>query len=331
MADFVSVIIPCRNEEQHMAACLDSVLSGSYSHDCMEILVVDGESSDRTQEIVNSYAKKYTFIRLLSNPGKTAPKAMNIGIRAAKGNIIARLDAHSAYPVDYIGACVRLLLESGAANAGGKIINRPNGTGPWALPVSLVTAHPFGVGNSAFRTSEKKGFVDTVPFGMFRRSIFDEVGFYDERLTRNQDNELNDRIRSYGHKIAFDPQIEIEYKNQPDLKGLIRQARHTGAWNIYTLILFPYTFKWRRFIPMVFVVYLLSIPAIFKFRFCFVPAISYLAVNTFVSLRASQSLAVEFRLWLAFLSYHIAYGVGSLLGIANFLSGRWKYNLGRPL
>lgn len=332
----VSIIIPCRNEEAFIADCLESVLPGAGDFKHLEILVIDGQSTDRTPAILSDYSSRYPIIRILTNPGKTVPKAMNIGIKAARGEIIVRLDAHSKYPANYVKDCVSLLLRTGSGNAGGRIVNVPNGDGKWAEPVAFVTGHKFGVGNGAFRVGSKPGFVDTVPYGTFKKELFNIVGFYDERLTRTEDDELNARIRAKGYTISFDPGIKILYKNQAELSGLLRQAYNTSRWNIYTMAIGLYSFQPRRFVPLVFVLYLFLIPACFFFTKCFaslylLPAIVYALLNTVISFRAPYSLLCRVRICLVFLSYHITYGLGSIVGLLKLISGRWKSELGRPL
>lgn len=331
----VTIIIPCRNEGEHVSACLDKVLGFNSHKDALEVLVVDGMSTDSTRSIIKRYSLANPFIRLLDNPAKIVPTAMNIGIRAAKGEFIVRLDAHSEYPCSYVKDCLALMEKTGAANAGGRFVTVPNGDGPWAVPVAEVTAHRFGVGTGAFRIGTKPGFVDTVPFGTFRRELFDKVGLFDERLTRNQDNEFNDRLRKSGYKVAFDPNIKITYKNQATLKGLVRQGFYTGMWNVYTLVLHPYTFKWRRFVPGAFVAYLLSTPFAFMFspygKPYLSPGLLYVCINMAISLARRHSLTIKARIAVTFFSYHLAYGLGTLLGVFNIITGKWEDHLSKPL
>lgn len=331
----ITIIIPCRNEGAGISRCLDAVLNSDCPKSSYEIIVVDGMSTDSTRDIVGKYASQHPFIRLLDNPKKIVPTAMNIGINSALGQFIVRLDAHSEYPRAYISECLTLMDKTIAANAGGRVIAVPNGDGPWAIPVAVVTSHRFGVGSGAFRVGSESGFVDTVPYGTFRREIFEKVGLFDERLTRNQDNEFNDRLRRAGYKIAFDPKIEIQYKNQATLSGLLHQGFYTGMWNVYTLVLFPYTFKWRRFVPSVFVAYLLSLPAIASFvplgGYYLLPAVLYLALNLAISFAGGQPVPVRARIAATFFSYHLAYGLGTWLGVINVITGRWRSHLGKPL
>lgn len=332
----VTVLIPCRNEENYISACLDSILSNDFPKDRLEIIVLDGMSSDRTRSLVLDYCKRHPFIKLIENGAKTVPAGLNRGIQEAAGDILVRMDAHSEYPPTYIRDCVALLESTGAGNAGGRFVAVPNGQGIWARPIARVTSHPFGVGNSAFRTSDKAGFVDTVPYGAFRRSIFAEVGDFDPRLTRNQDNELNARIRRAGYKIAFDPRIQIYYKNQANLSGLCHQAFFTGMWNVFTLWLLPHSFQWRRFVPAIFAIYLVLLPfsvffPVLATAFCTAPFLAYWAIAVFVSMSHDSALAENVRTMVTFFVYHATYGLGTVFGGFNLVTGRWRRYLGRPL
>lgn len=331
----VSVIVPCRNEQRFIQECLDSILDQASTANVVEVLVVDGMSTDATRQLVANYAANDERVQLLDNPKEIVPAALNLGIQRARGDVIVRLDAHSKYPPTYICDCVRLLLKSGAANAGGRVVTSPNGDGPWAIPISRVTAHRFGVGNGAFRTSERPGFVDTVPFGTFRRELFSKIGFFDELLTRNQDNEFNARIIRNGYKIAFDPRIRVEYKNQATLKGLVDQAYFTGMWNTYTFWLFPYTFSPRRIVPVTFVAYLFLLPAgisFFQLPVAIVsPLLIYLLITAGVSFNSNYATINNLRTAITFIAYHVSYGIGSWYGIVNLIDGRWKRFLGKPL
>jgi glycosyltransferase involved in cell wall biosynthesis len=333
---FVSIIIPCRNEEEHIAACLDSVSGFDYPKDRLEVLLVDGMSEDRTREIIAGYAKKHDFIRMLDNPKFIVPVAMNAGIKASRGDILIRIDAHAEYEPTYINDCVGLLLKTGAANAGGRFVPVPNGTGCWAIPIMRVTSHPFGVGYGAFRVSDVPDFVDTVPYGTYRREIFDEIGYFDERLTRNQDNEFNSRLLRAGHKIAFDPAINIYYKNQRSLGGLLHQAFYTAMWNVYVLRIYPYTFSWRRFIPGVFLFYLGSLPAVIFFvrplaKLYVFPLFAYIVIALLSSFGRGGRVKDKLLTLGTFVCYHLAYGAGTWWGFSNIILGKWRDYFGKPL
>lgn len=334
---FVAVVIPCRNEERYIRGVIDSLLASTHPRERLEVVFVDGMSTDGTKAMLEAAAREHPFIRVLDNPRMIAPTAMNLGIRATRGEIVIRIDAHAEYPRDYIPRCVRLLQSAPRiGNAGGRAMPQPNGSSPWARAVAFVTAHRFGVGGAAFRTSWRPGLVDTVPCGAFRRRVFDDVGLYDERLTRNQDNELNARIRKAGYAIAFDPSIHIYYRNQGTLRGLVRQAYFTSMWNVYTLRLHPYTWKWRRFVPMAFVAYLAGLASAALLRpreaaYLAPPLALYVALVASCSAASGARGGGRLRVAATFVSYHLSYGVGSLVGVAKVLTGRWRADLGRPL
>ena len=336
MDPFVTVVIPCRNEAPFIRRVIESLVTSSYPREKLEAFIVDGMSTDGTRAILQDTARKHAFIRIIDNPLKTAPVALNLGIGAARGEIIVRMDAHSQYPPDYILRCVSLL-QSGSkiGNAGGLLVNMTNGEGPWARAVAFVTAHRFGVGGAAFRIGAPSGLVDTVPGGTFSRAVLDEVGFYDARLTRNQDNELNARLQKAGYAIAFDPSIQVHYWNQASLMGLARQAFFNGIWNVYTLALHPYTWKARRFVPMCFVGYLALLAAAASWP-AHRAAAAAAPLGVYAALVAIFSIGggtARGRIPIAatFVAYHLSYGAGSFLGIANVLTGRWRDDLGRPL
>ena len=200
----LSVICPIYNEESRIEECILSILNQDYPKDDLEVLFVDGQSSDRTREIIAEYMQEYAFIQLLDNPKRIAPAALNIGIRASSGNIIIRLDAHAKYPENYFSLLVKRLEESGADNVGGVCRTLPAKETPVCRAIAHAMSSPFGMGNSYFRIgSDHEMWVDTVPFGCFRREIFDKIGLFDEELVRNQDDEFNGRIIKNGGKLAI--------------------------------------------------------------------------------------------------------------------------------
>ena len=195
----ISVICPIYNEERYIGKCIDSVLEQDYSKEDMEVLFVDGMSTDRTREIVVEYAGRYPFVRLLDNPGRIVPAALNIGIGAAKGEVIIRLDAHAIYPKNYFSVLVRKLNELRADSVGGVCRTLPVRDTSVCRAIAMALSSSFGMGNSYFRIGATKEMcVDTVPFGCFRREVFDKIGLFDEELVRNQDDEFNGRIVKNG-------------------------------------------------------------------------------------------------------------------------------------
>ena len=208
----LSVICPIYNEESRIEACIQSILAQDYPKEDLEVLFVDGQSSDRTREIIAKYMQDYAFIRLLDNPKRIAPSALNIGIRASSGDIIMRLDAHAKYPDNYFSLLVNKLKQIGADNVGGVCRTLPAKDTAICRAIAHAMSSPFGMGNSHFRIgTSHEMWVDTVPFGCFHRELFDKIGLFDEELVRNQDDEFNGRIVKNGGKILLLPQVVIDY------------------------------------------------------------------------------------------------------------------------
>ncbi len=208
----LSVICPIYNEEKYIEECILSVVAQDYPKDDLEVLFVDGQSSDRTRDIIAEYARQYPFIQLLDNPRRIAPAGLNIGIRAAHGDVILRLDAHSKYPNDYFSVLVSKLRSSDADNVGGVCNTLPSKDTSLCRAIASAMRSPFGMGNSHFRIgTEREMWVDTVPFGCFRRDLFDRIGLFDEELIRNQDDEFNGRIIRNGGRILLLPQVVVDY------------------------------------------------------------------------------------------------------------------------
>lgn len=319
----VSVIAPCRNEAPFIEKTIRTILENDYPAELIELLVVDGMSTDGTWEIVRRMAEQDERIRLLDNPKKIVPSAMNIGIKASRGEYILRVDCHSAFATNYITKCVEVSQRMGGDNVGGYIRTLPGADTATAIAIAAATSSRFGVGNSMFRLSGPEQEVDIVPFGTFRRSLFDKIGLYDERLVRNQDIELNSRIRKAGGRIVISPEIEIYYYNRSTYGGLWQQAFNNGLWNPYTVWLrgrgaglFP-----RHFVPMFFVLGLIAmtIGAFFWWPVKWLLigyALSYLSVAVFFSIKSSNSTKSNtFLVLLAYIVLHIAYGLGSLWAI----------------
>ena len=320
----LSVICPIYNEEKYIAKCIDSILAQDYPKDDMEVIFVDGMSKDRTREIVAEYTSKYPFIRLIDNPDRIVPPAMNRGIKASKGDVIMRLDAHATYEKNYFSVLVKALHELNAENVGSVCRTDVLNKTPKTLAIREVLSNKFGVGNSVFRTGVDKVMeVDTVPFGCWKREVFDKYGLYDVRLVRNQDIELNKRILRGGGKICIVPNTFCTYLARETFCGLSKNNYGNGKWNILTVY---YTKQFdslsiRHFIPLLFVLSLI-VPTCLTFvytPFIFVSLLSLLAYIILlgvlsIKLSISKRLNV-FYLLAAFLILHLSYGWGSLIGL----------------
>jgi len=333
----VSVIIPCLNEEKHITECLDSVISNDYPKNDIEILVVDGMSTDRTREILEKYEQKYDNIKVLDNVKKTPPTALNIGIKSSRGEIIVRLDAHTVYENDYISKCVRHLNESNADNVGGiwKIVSDVNGLVAGAI--TMVLGHPFGVGNAVYRinTSDSPREVDTVPFGCFKKSIFEKIGYFDETIPRNEDIDFNRRIKKQGGKIMLFPDIICYYHARTKY---LKYCKHNLANGI--MVTFPIKYgkgilAGRHLIPLVFVSGLLvsfalsflSVYYIYLFLFT---VTLYLLTSIFFSIKivlTGEKMIYLFILPFMFFSLHFCYGLGSIWGLVKILLPGSKENV----
>ena len=327
---FVSIVMPVYNEERYIDECLESLLRQDYPKGMMEWIFVDGMSGDRTIEILQEYQEKYPgLITILSNRHKTVPYAMNIGIEHAKGEYIIRLDAHAEYKPNYISGCVQCLQETDADNVGGIAVTK--GRGFIGNCIAKVVSSKFGVGNSQFRTNGESGYVDTVPFGAFKRNVFEKWGGYDVRLTRNQDNEMNYRIRKNGGKIYLSNDIQFTYYCRDTIAGISNMAQTNGKWNIITLKLCPGSMGIRHYVPLAFV---LSIVCLLFLSFVH-PAFLYLlltelalylALDIYASLKSADGIREFFLLLILFPIFHIMYGVGSLKGLISLIKLEDKRN-----
>lgn len=326
----VSVVMPVYNEEHYIEKCVDSLLLQDYPIDKMEWIFVDGYSKDRTVEILEKYQEKYpSLIKVYNNPNKIVPYAMNIGIAASQGKYIVRLDAHADYATDYISKCIYYLENTDAENVGGVADTKANGF--MGNAIAKMLSSKFGVGNSQFRINGESGYVDTVPFGAFKREVFSKYGGYDERLVRNQDNEMNFRIRKNGGKIYLSNDIHLSYYCRDSIKGISTMARKNGMWNIITMKLCPGSMSLRHFIPFAFVLSVLILGGLSiihpLFAILFGAELSlYLLLDILSSIKQAGNLKEFFALMILFPIFHVAYGIGSVVGIAKLFSKEFKQN-----
>jgi glycosyltransferase involved in cell wall biosynthesis len=322
----VSIVVPCRNEAGFIAKCLDSILANDYDGGKIEILVVDGASDDSTREIVGDYARSDPRIRLLDNPRRITPTALNIGIRASVGEVIIRMDAHNAYPVTYISSLVHWLVASGADNVGGIWITRPSGGSPMAEAIAVGLSHPFGVGNSYFRigTTEPR-WVDNVPFGCYRRSVFERIGLFDEDLVRNQDDELNLRLIRKGGRILLVPSIQSHYHARGSLSKLAHMNFQYGYFKPLVIRKIGAVMTVRQVVPATFVAALAAGLLLSLID----PAGSILLVTLLGTYLTASIVAAAgsvrkhgirtaAALIAVFPVIHIAYGTGFLRGVLDF-------------
>ena len=311
-----------RNEEKYIEACVASIFAQDYPAEQMEVLFVDGRSEDSTVALLHEMQKAHPQIVVLDNPNRTVPYAMNIGIRESRGEVIVRLDAHAEYPADYVRLSVETLLSRDCDNAGGVFETRGRGFMGEAIAEMLRT--PLGVGNATYRLTTEDGYVDTVPFGCFRRALFERIGGFDERMTRNQDNELNFRIRKNGGKIYLNHNIRVLYYCRDTMRGIMKMGFMNGKWNVITMTLVPGSMGVRHFVPLAFVLstILLVLLTLLTRSMLFGGLLAlewgaYLLLDCFYAYTIAREkgwrfFPVEVILYPAF---HFAYGFGSLRGI----------------
>ena len=251
----VSVIIPCLNEERRILSLLESLKAQTYPLSDMEIVIADGGSTDKTIDIIKGFISenKALKISIITNLKRIIPAAVNLGIRSSKGEIIVRLDAHSNPNKDYIERCVEILEDGLADNVGGIWEIRP-GESTWkAESIAQAASLPIAVGDALYRHASKPGYVDTVPFGAFKREILALVGFYNEDLLTNEDYEFNTRITLNGGKIWLDPRIRSTYYARSTFSELAKQYWRYGYWKWKMLRAYPKSIRWRQALPPLFV------------------------------------------------------------------------------
>ncbi len=333
---FVSIILPIRNEAGYIERCLKAVLAQDYPPERMEIIIADGMSTDGTREIVYRiiHENPNYLIKMIDNPGKIVPTGMNAGLRSAKGEIIIRVDGHCEIDQGYIQTCVYLLQNIEVDGVGGPI--ETIGETFTAKVIAICMSSKFGVGNSAFRTvSYNTMLVDTVPFPVYKKTIINKVGLYDEELVRNQDDEYNYRIRELGGKILLSNEIRSKYFSRSSLQKLWRQYFQYGFYKVRVLQKHPRQMQPRQFAPPLFVFSLIVSVLLFLISaFCslsshyFYISLSIPALYLIANLSASLYTAAK-RGWkylpllpLVFAILHISYGLGFLFGLVKF-ANRW--------
>ena len=326
---FVSVIMPVRNEERHISSVLAALLGQDYPQDRMEIIVADGMSSDGTRQLIAAIDDDR--VRLLENPRRIMAAGFNLGLKAARGDIIVMMGGHTEVAGDYLKNAVTLLQRGEVDCVGGPI--RTVGETDVATAISLAMSSRFGVGGTAFRVGCREAKrVDTVAFGVYTRKIMERAGPLDEEFVRGQDDEFNYRLRKLGGRILLAPELRSSYTSRSSLRSLWRQYFQYGYWKVRVLQKHPRQMQPRQFVPAGFVLALVISLALAVVR----PAVggwmllalcgAYLLAMLFVSV----SLASRNRwrlaplLALTFPVLHFSYGIGFLAGMIRFCNRWWR-------
>ena len=258
----VSVVIPMFNERDNISVCLASLFAQDYPANKIEICVVDGASTDGSDEIVQEYAIAHPNMKLLSNPDRITPRGLNIGIKAASGEVVVILGAHTKVEQDFITKNIRYMRQQSVPCVGGTQINL--GETYVQQAIGYAMGSPFGIMSAPYRYRKNAGFVDTVVYAAYHRSLFDEVGYFEEEKSISEDAELNWRIRKAGHKIYFSPEIVSYYLPRKNLLRLGKQFFRYGIFRVNVVKKHIDALKLLHLIPPMFVLSLL-VTGIFSF------------------------------------------------------------------
>ncbi len=315
-AVLVSIVIPVRNEAPFIEATIDSVLAQDYKGP-LEIIVADGMSDDGTREILVDLASRHDNLRFVDSPTGRTPNGLNLAIHASRGDVIVRCDGHAELPADYVRVAVEVMEETGAVNVGG--IQHAVGESWVQRAIAYAMTSRIGVGDARFHFGGESGPVDTVYLGVFRRDALFAAGLFDEELTRNQDYELNIRLRDNGGVVWFDPRLEVVYRPRKNLAGLARQYYQYGAWKRRVVRMHPGATRLRQLIPPLFVIALIA-SAILAFTpvrtiaavvpVAYVAALAVATVAQLIRTRDSAALGLP----AAVATMHVAWGTGFLVG-----------------
>jgi glycosyltransferase involved in cell wall biosynthesis len=331
----VSIICPVYNEEKFIDRCILSILAQDYPKDSLEVLFIDGRSTDRTRELVEKYTKEHDYIRLLDNPQQVVPYALNKGVKESTGEVVMRIDGHCEYPTNYVSELVRYLYELDADNVGGVWNTQPAKETAICQAIALASSHPFGVGGSMHKIGASEIMeTDTVPFGCYKREVFEKTGLFDTDLVRNQDDEFNGRLLNMGGKIFLIPQVIINYTARDSICKMRKMYYQYGLYKplVNKKLGAPATI--RQFFPLIFVLGLF----VGGIMSCFFPwalqlYVAILAIYLIIGLVVGGMGAIRTHkpimallMPYVFFNVHLSYGFGYLRGIFKVL-GKKSFNV----
>jgi succinoglycan biosynthesis protein ExoA len=316
----ITIVIPCRNEAGCIAEVLDSVLAQDLAGIDWEVIVADGMSDDGTRSILDRYAARESRIRVLENPSRAVPAGLNAAIRAARGEIILRMDAHTAYAPDYVRRCLEALDTTGASNVGGPARTKPHGY--WGRAIAAAYHSPVACGGGRFHDPEYEGWADTVPYGCWRKRTLLEIGLFDETLVRNQDDELNLRLCRAGGRVWQSPAIVSWYQPRGSLRRLFQQYFQYGFWKVAVIRKHRIPASWRHLVPATFVAGVAVGPLVGIWSSWVMWAWGAAMGAYFVAVLAASVQSARRYGWdllpvlpVVFGAYHFSYGSGFLMGL----------------
>ena len=308
----VAVVVPVRNGEATLADAVASVLAQEFDG-ILEVCIAVGPSDDRTREVADGLADSDRRVSVVDNPVGVTPAGLNAAIRATSAPVVARIDGHAVLPAGYLTRAVAVLDRTGAVNVGG--VQEPRGQTPFEEAAGRAMASRFGSGDARFHHGGPAGAVDTVYLGVFRRTALEAVGLFDEALVRNQDYELNWRLREAGGTVWFDPELRVGYRPRGTLGGLARQFFDYGQWKRVVVGRHPRSLRWRQVVPPTATLGVAAglVAGVWWPPALVVPAV-YLAAVVLVSLVAGRRLATVVRLLAVYPTMHLSWGAGFLAG-----------------
>ena len=323
----VSVIVPLFNEEKYIKNLILSINQQDYPHELLEVVFVDGNSTDNTVQLIHENIKSDIQYKIINNTLKKTPISVNLGIKNSTGEVIVRLDGHSEYDCRYIRLCVQYLFKTNADNVG--CLVEAQSEGMIATCIAEVLSSKFGVGNSRFRVNSESGYVDTVPFGCFKRDLFDRIGYFNEELLRSEDNEFNSRIIKNGGKIYLFNDIKTVYHSRDSIKSFLKMGYLNGYEIISTGINYPGSIGLRHIIPLLFVVSILASLVLIQFNFIKIlfslEMLLYFLLDLYftvsTTIKSPYKVGALFKVVL-YPAFHISYGIGSLCGLLGYIFKR---------
>ncbi len=324
----ISVCIIAYNEEESLPGLLTDVVTQTYPHNLIEVVLVDAMSTDRTYAIMQEFADSATgFERVIvaQNPKKTQPSGWNVAIRTATGDAIVRVDAHAHIPADFVANHVRCL-EDGECISGGPRPNVIVDPTPWKETLLLAESSMFGSGIASYRRTEtaQRRYVNTMFHAAYRREVFEKAGLFNENLIRTEDNELHYRMRKAGYRFCFDPSIVSYQHTRSTLPKMLKQKFQNGYWIGLTVFVCPGCLSLFHFVPFAFVLAIL-LTTVLAFVWSAIPALllwgAYLFANlamSMLTIAQKKTGLTNLALPVLFLLLHLSYGVGTFCGILSF-------------
>jgi len=338
---YVSIIIPCRNEQIFIGRCIDSIIGNDYPKEFIEILVIDGMSDDGSRNIIKQYVENFSFITLIENPKRITSCALNLGIEYSQGEFVLWMSAHNTYEEKHISKCIKYLKKYNAEAVGGLIRTVPRRESLAGKSICMALSNRFGVGNSAHKTGAKElQWADTAFGTCYKRTVFDKVGVFNEKLVRGQDMEFSLRLKKAGIKTLLVPEIVSTYHARSDLASFWKQNWNNGMWAILPFLhteVIPVT--WRHLIPLAFVVSVMGCAVLSLVKNIFIwVLLAIVAIYCTANLSAAFQIAwskrdIRYLITMppVFAILHVGYGLGSVAGVIDivFKPQFWKRLVGR--